>query len=350
MTQVPNFFEKPAGVIDTIGNVASGIYNTGSAVGRGAVDLGGRVLNSVGTFGNQLGKAYDNRDIKLNPMPDDMATARENAASNESMSTALNWFLGAGAAGAGLAGLGAIVRRWRKPTKKEEIDELRKRMGPILSLSRATGTRKAATIGEGASAPAKPWRVPDQISGSDTSWGGPLAFSAATGGGFLGYLMLRKYLDAKEDSTLRNERIRAEQSFSKSITHALKPQGLRLTAKRASIAELTDEEVVMSALDDIAREKVAEIKRASILGKIGWWTALGLLPAAGLGAHLGWSFGSAKNPYTKELRDIKTRQLLQAVNAPGSPILTTSNIDNLQSESDEEDEEQDDELLDDELL
>ena len=161
----------------------------------------------------------------------------------------------------------------------------------------------------------------------------------------MGYLLLRKFLDDKENKDMKKQRIRTEQSFSRAVTHALKPQGLRLTAKRASLQELTDEEVVMSALDDLARERVVRTKRASFLGKLAWWAALGLVPAAGIGASMGWRYGAAGNPYTKELKDIKRRSLLQAINAPASPILTTANIDNLRAaDSQTVEEEEEDEL------
>ena len=291
MNNVPNFFAgKQAGVGDWLSGIGRGAADRAAGIGRGMSNAF-KLVTGTGTKPVQL------------PAP--VQQTLSSAAENQSAQTVLNWFLGAAGVGGGIAGLSALLRRLKKPSKEKELEEVHKRTGPILQLKKA------------------------QTSPTDVTWRNPAIFAGTVGGSILGYMLLKKLLDAKESQELKDKRVRAEQSYTKAISSALKPTGLKLTSKRGSIQGMQDEEVLMAALDEIATEKIATMQKQGFFDeltqfakKLGWWSLLGAVPIAGLSAAAGWNMGAAGNPHTKEIGDIERRELLQSVNAPSSPILT----------------------------
>lgn len=298
MSQVPNFFEtKQAGVSEWISGLGTGIGDAFNVI----TGSGAQPMQIEGPMQERL----------------------SNAASNQSLQTALNWFLGAAGVGGGIAGISALLKRFKKPSEEEELESIRKSTGPILQLKRA------------------------QTTPTDVAWRGPAIFAGAAGGSVLGYMLLKKLLAVRESKELEDRRTRAEQSYTEAISGALEPKGLELTAKGASIQNMSDEEVLMSALHEIAMEKVASIKKRAYWGettlnKLGWWSLLLGAPIAGLGATAGWNMGAAKNPHAKEIRDIERRHLLKLVNAPASPILTV--LESRKQQRKKKDDEEDGEI------
>ena len=329
MAQRFDFFSgtKQAGFGDAMGTVwdytgGPVLGAAGNALRLGLSAVGNRTMDSVSGIGS----------VERPKLSEPVAQEIENKTHNSGVANIFNYLLAGGLLGGGLAGASALVRRLREPNKEEEEKQLRRRVGPILEIKRAV---ENPPVG----AP-EVKRAPSVSSVNDVGWSGPGALLTFTGGSVLGYLLLRNIFDKQEEKRLKDKRIRAEQSFTKSVSHALKPQGLRLTAKRASIDELTNEELVMIALDDYA------VKKADGWDKAFWWSMLPLAAAAGVGTTVGWNLSAAKNPNIKELKDIKTRKLLEAVNSPLSPILTIADDGRRARQAADEEEEDDQFTLD----
>ena len=350
----PNFFdvirEKAAvrvgdnTVIPSSSNqpVFDAFSNAGSWIADRAGDVWGVAGNAAEFVGKGTAGLFGYPSAPV--VGRDTAEQIERQSEGRAASTVLNWAGGAALAGAGVAGIAALIRRWREQTSEEDLEEARKRTGPIVSVSkRASGPQiihspeYQAQQQQQQQPDVEPeTRVPSPSSPGDVSWRAPAVAIGIGGGGLLGYLLLRNMFDEDEKDRLRRKRINAEQSFTKAISGALRPQGLRVTAKRASIQSLSDEDALMAVLDGIAQEQVE--KRASTVGELGYWGLLGLLGLGAAGAGLGWRYSAKKNPFRMELKNIKKRRLLTAINAPRPPILTMA-PSKKKKRSDEDDEE-----------
>ena len=281
-----------AGVIgDGVAGLANGIKNVAVGGAEGVGNLASNYGPKLGENVADIGAIFQQGTPAPSLTPQqqqNMQNAGTRHATNEvgrNLATGL-------ALGAGGAGLLALVQRLRR-----EKDE--PKVGPILQLeTKAAGEKQA-----------------------NPDWA-PMAKSVAMGGGtMLSFMLLNQLLEKQQSDELKQKRINAEQSFTKALTSALQPQGLRLTAKTASVAEMSDEDALMSLLDRAATEKVAGLG-----GELAWWLLPLAAGSAAVGANYGWRNSAATNPARAKLKDIERRKLLEAVNSPLAPLLVTRGV------------------------
>ncbi len=201
--------------------------------------------------------------------------------------------------GGGIAATAALVKRLSEPSEEAEDAAARSRSGSHISLKRAT--------------------TPATHS-SEVPWTTPLGYGAAVLGTGLGYTAIRKLFDKQRQSDLAARSQKAEQSFNDAISGALQPQGLRLAVKAGSLAILSDEDACLVVLDAAATTKSADL--GDLLQQVAAWGAIPMGVAAGVGAMGGWGIADSKNPYKKQLKAIRTRELLSSLNTPSTPVLT----------------------------